>query len=975
MAYISSKHLPHAFLAFALICSQATVAVGDNTADEAELEFEIGAEAYQRGDYRTAVEHFLASNRLSPNRNVAFNIARAFEKLGRIAEAYRYYQSVDSDAARASLQELHRVVVVLNVTTSPPGATLYVDRVELGSRGEAPNALGLLPGKYKVIAKLAGYRPAEVQLEALAAGSKRDVHLELTALRGHLELTTPGLTGVSVTAEVGAHRASCIAPCTVDLPPGSAHVRASRAGYRSTDQYVQINPEQRGHAILQLEPSTGVISVEADEVGALVEVDGVHAGYTPALLRVPVGKHRVRVSYPGFNPIDRPIDVTEARPERIAVTMTRSDTVTGASRRAETTVEAPSSVTVIPREELALFRFPTVLEALRGSPGVFQWDDRAYPTIGIRGQGRLGSYGNRVLVLLDDHSLNDSWAGSSYGGYQHRTDLSDIERIEIIRGPGSVLYGTNAFAGVVNVVTRPGKPRTQTEGGLSVAQDGMGRIRLRQDLSFGPDTKVWASAGYGRSAGTSFQTIDAAGLPITTGPEFDAMESGTAELRFTHKALTLTAFGTSADKKAALGYYGTNFNDLRNQNRDTRGFAEIRFEPKVSEQVSLNTIASGDLYHYDGTFMREYADGGIERDQFQGYWAGLEQRINYAPFKPLRVTVGGVGQYHFAADQKVTYDLVPSLDETRNVYVAAGYGVADLYLPHLHVSAGARLDAYGTAARNCPSCTRGTFGSSVNPRVAVITNLYAQGTTKLLVAKAFRAPTVSEMFYNDGGQTQRSSPDLQPEEIWSAELQHIHQFTHQVQASLSAYLTRTTGSVVDAAYDPQDPFHYVNSPVPLATAGIEARLRRDWAQGWMLEVSYSLMAAAYLESERLADLVTWQRSPDFQEVANVPNHLWAFKGAVPILRKALTLGTRVTAETARFTWQEARDSGAQDTTPGFVLWDLVLGGQEPTTGLSYTFGVYNAFDTRYRLPVGSEFYQSSTPQPGRTFLADVSIQF
>src|SRR5690242_20154607 len=71
--------------------SLASVARADGVADEAELQFQRGAEAYRKGDFTAALEHFLASNRLVRNRNVMFNIARAYEQLSRFADAYRYY--------------------------------------------------------------------------------------------------------------------------------------------------------------------------------------------------------------------------------------------------------------------------------------------------------------------------------------------------------------------------------------------------------------------------------------------------------------------------------------------------------------------------------------------------------------------------------------------------------------------------------------------------------------------------------------------------------------------------------------------------------------------------------------------------------------------------------------------------------------------------------------------------------------------
>ena len=81
----------------------------DDLADEAELNFTLGAFHYQKGEYRDALAHFLASNRLVPNRNVLFNIARCYEKLAQFPEAYRYYSlAFDAEtepSARARIEE------------------------------------------------------------------------------------------------------------------------------------------------------------------------------------------------------------------------------------------------------------------------------------------------------------------------------------------------------------------------------------------------------------------------------------------------------------------------------------------------------------------------------------------------------------------------------------------------------------------------------------------------------------------------------------------------------------------------------------------------------------------------------------------------------------------------------------------------------------------------------------------------------
>src|SRR3954469_15126232 len=113
-----------------LIGAMSAPAWADGVADEADLQFMVGAEAYGKGEFTAALEHFLASNRLVPNKNVLFNIARAYEQLGRAPDAYRYYQQAleaekDATARKRVEQALERVtpqVALLRIETDPPGA-------------------------------------------------------------------------------------------------------------------------------------------------------------------------------------------------------------------------------------------------------------------------------------------------------------------------------------------------------------------------------------------------------------------------------------------------------------------------------------------------------------------------------------------------------------------------------------------------------------------------------------------------------------------------------------------------------------------------------------------------------------------------------------------------------------------------------------------------------------------------------------
>lgn len=965
------KALPLAlFLSFSHATTSLLAQSGD-TADEAELQFELGARDYQSGDFLRALEHFLVSNRLSPNHNVAFNIARTYEKLSRFPEAYRYYQQALrgtwSEEDRAELLRavalLEKFVVVLDVKTAPEGAILYVDRVELGPRGEAPRKLGLSPGKYTIIARKQGYEEAHVEIPALSLGERKEIALTLKPLLGTVVVTGANLEGARVSTDLAGSGYECTAPCELSLPPGAVTIRVERPGFRKVESVVEVQPEHRHRVLASLEPSTGALVVRADEVGALVEVDEKPVGFTPALIKVPVGKHSVRVVHPGSVPYEREITIEEDATHRLQISFERVNEVVAASRRSESVLDAPSSVSIIPREELTLFAYPTISEALRGVQGLYQWNDRAYPSLGVRGIGRLGSYGNRVLVLNDDHPTNDNWVGSSYVSFDGRTDLADVERIEIVRGPGSVLFGTNAIAGVVNVVSRDVGEGNQTEAGLSAVSDGVGRARLRQDVRLGPQTTIWSSVGVASGDGTSFVLPGSTpGESIATERRADRLTAATVQSRFEHKAFSVSAFGHTHEKHQPTGWFETIPGDPRARQRDSRAYIDARFEPEVTKELSNLSRVHLNYYGYRGVFPREPADGGVESDRFSGSWVGLEQRFVYAPSSTLSVTLGAEGQYHFLMDQSAGDSEGLFLDERHELLVGAGYGMVDLFFPKVRLSAGARFDAYST------------FGSSLNPRLAAVTSPYSEGTTKVILGKAFRAPSIYELYYADGGFTQVASPNLRPEEAWSVEVEHLHQFTKTVSASFGIFANRITDLVTSVGQGSAvEPIEYVNSDKPLAAVGIETRLRREWGQGWMAEAGYTLQTAAFLESDDLSDLFAWNRSDVHRNVANVPAHLLSAKGAVPILGSALTLGSRFTAESPRETTRELTVEGNQSSTDPFFIWDVVLSGREGDSGLSYSFGVYNAADNRYELPLSAEFPQATFPQPGRTFLAQLGL--
>lgn len=972
------------FVAVSLVASPARA---DDVADEADLHFSLGAERYQAGDYRGALEHFLASNRLVANRNVLFNIARTYEQLKQYPDAFRYYaRALDGETDQPTRKRIEdamkRVapnVALLKVETDPPGAKVFLDRKDLGERGNTPQRLGLAPGKYKVIVELAGYEDAYSEPIDVKVGAEATVTLKLARILGTVRLEGDA-RGASVHVDSEDAPIVGAVPGDVQLPPGRHTLFVTRPGFQTSTIVVDVKPRASVTVRPSFTAKTGTLVVDADERDALIEVDGQPQGFTPAVISVAVGAHRVKVSLKGFRAVERSVTIDQGAQSKVDVQLVQVSEVEAASRAAESVDDAPSSVSIVPNVELRAMAYPTVAEALRGTRGVYVTDDRGYASLGFRGFGRPGDYGNRVLVLLNGQPMNDNWLWSSYVGYDLRTDLDDVDRIEVVRGPGSVLYGTSAFSGVVNLVTRGRDAPEGWQVGVSTAEYGMARGRVRVTRRFGPDSGAWVSFSGGHSAGRDyfFREYVADGPAAVAGNArgVDGVDVGTWTGQFWWRALTAQWSFNSHRKQLPAGQFDTILGDPRTRQTDTRGMFEARFEPKLSDALQSLSRAHVNYYGFRGVFAH-LPPTGAETDRYDGAWVGVEQRFAYTPSAMLRLTIGGEFQQHFLVHQYADDEQLHSapgappsttfLDDERRFQVGAVYALADV-TPNerAKISAGARVDAYST------------FGTSLNPRVAFVFKPYDRGNVKVMAGKAFRAPSIYELFFK-ASNGQITNPGLDPENVYSGEVEYSHRFAPMTTGTVAAYGNYINGLIalrnVDDPTQPVGTYQYQNTKTPVMTLGAEIELRREWKDGWMAAVSYSVQRSQYMKSDSLGDLLAFAPSHALREVPNSPSQLASFKGAVPILSRALVAMTRVSLEGPRFDRNDQLADPAQTKTDAAVIWDLVLSGVEARWGVRYAFGFYNLFDWRWVAPVSTEFRQNAIVQAGRTVLASVGASF
>lgn len=935
-------------------------------AEEAEITFKLGAEAYGSGNYPTALAQFLASNRLAPNPSVAFNIARCYARLDQYASAYRWFSIAAEGlpdkriqaAVQDELRDITPKVVVYEITSEPPGATVYAERKDLGAIGTTPFRIALAPteGGRTFVFEKDGWETSEANKVAGTRGTTVQLSHTMTQIVGTLDVHAPEGTIVHQGAPDGP--VLCEAPCQAKLAPGNWVVYFRRDGFRDAVRQLEIAADTVTTTLVDLAPNTGSVVVDATERGSLVEVDGQAVGFTPTVVQgVAVGTRVVRVSRPGYQPIERTVAVeTDKQVTLNDLELLPLNEVTAVSRRAERLELAPSSVTVISQEELKAFHYPTIYEALRGVRGVALTYDSIYGAAAVRGLGQANDFGNRLLVLQDGAILNDNILYQSFISYDGRVDLGGIERIEVVRGPGSVLYGTGAVSGVVNLVTESAQTIDGTEFGVGTSDNHVltGRAQAHYNFDkndrFGIRASVSGAASQGR-----LETIDprgAASPPIEVDG-FDAFRAASSIGRVWLGDATIQWYHAWRTVDIPTGVYDTVIGnpDGTNEWTDARTMIEARYEPRLSDNLTLLTRAYLNRYQYDGVLP--YGDYTSVED-YLGVSVGAEARVQFEVGDQFRLTAGA--QYDNSPQVTLhgedqypdgTID-PPYLDESVPYSLAAGYALVDLVpIEQVRVTLGGRADYWST------------FGVALSPRLAVVLVPRDGDFIKLLGGRAFRAPSIYELYYTIPDvqiQPDAAGYTLLPETVWSGEIEYTHNFDEAWSGTVSGHAS-FANQLIESVPAPgfEGAVTYKNSDLPIRILGVDGEVRRGFQGGWMLSMFYSVLDARYQDGTL---------SP------NAPQNNAGLKLIVPISAPAARVAFRTSLEAPR-----RIDLTRDDATDLAVVSDVVLSGTVPERGFEYAIGVYNLFNMSYGVPVTDTFPMRTMPQQGRSLLANLSIRF
>lgn len=612
--------------------------------------------------------------------------------------------------------------------------------------------------------------------------------------------------------------------------------------------------------------------------------------------------------------------------------------ISSAAKYEQTVRNAPAAVTIITEREIRQFGYTTLAEVLDHVRGFYTSYDRNYGYLGARGFGRPADYNSRILLLVNGHPFNDNF----YDGFDIRStfalNLDAIERIEIVRGPGSTLYGSGAMFGVINVVTKTGDALA---GGSARAEGGsLGRrsaALVYGGIFGGADLAV--SGTWGSIAGEDlyFPEYDSPETQGGVARGLDGEEFTGGHFRLAWKGLDLQAMYTWRDKEIPTASYAADFVPVVNpRTRDQTVFVDATRTWQLSPALTLSARGFVHDYYYTGRYS--YAAAAYV-DENDGRWSGAESQVTWDPNAANRLVVGAAYTGHATARYLAGFAGEPTATDLDRPYHVLSVFAQDAFqwTPNLALTAGVRYDDYST------------FGGFASPRLALVYHRGEKTSFKLLWGRAFRRPNHFEAFYTDSSRL--PNPALDPEEIVTSELLVERQIGDAFIGSVSVY-RYTMNNLISAVPVGSEGMVQFRNLDHVAAQGVELQLDANLAGG-----TWGYLSWAHQE--------TVDDATD-RQLTNSPKDIFRLGLAVPFAERF--------AAAAEARYESSRTTVYETELGSFVVADLHLTA-ELSERIHLGLHVRNAFDEDYQTPGGIEHVQAGLPQEGRDARLRLTFDF
>jgi outer membrane receptor for ferrienterochelin and colicins len=661
--------------------------------------------------------------------------------------------------------------------------------------------------------------------------------------------------------------------------------------------------------------------------------------------------------------------------------------------------QAPAAATVITAKQIQALGASTIDDVLETVPGLHIALSGAFRLDTIYSiRGIHTTLNSQVLLLINGYPTQYSVSGGRPPLL--RQSVNNVSRIEVLRGPGSAIYGSDAFSGVINIITKSAREIDGTEVGSKIGSFGFREAWLQSGHQF----KKWDvnfSLNHQQTNGDSDRTIDSdfqtsfdkligtsaslAPGALATGYEITDASIGLVNEHWAMNARTWQSNNTGngaggaqsldPESKDDLSLYTTDISFETSawfeawDNSVKLNYAYFKTDPNFTlfpKGSSLGIGADGNLSLMPVGIIT-FIDGFISNPSTITEDAQIESVNVYNGIKAhrLRVTFGRRYQSIETTEAKnfgpgvitspnTTFVIDGNLTDvsnTDNVFLENTSRTINFFSLQDEWQIGANLDLISGVRYDNYS----NFGDTINPRVALVWRASDALTTKLLYGSAFRAPSFGELgLQNTPGVV--GNKNLAPETIDSYELGLNFRPRHYLQTTFNLF-----------TYQAKDLIELRPS-----TGGNQTSNARDqegygfeWGIKWKL--NKQLRFNANLAWQRSHNSDTNNATADAPGRQFMLNSYWKLAPQWLISSQVNWVGDRVRAA-----------SDLRDNIADYTLVNLVLKRRHLYKNLDITFGVRNAFDRDARepsstsgsfMPVADDF-----PLAGRSFWTEVRYQ-
>lgn len=625
--------------------------------------------------------------------------------------------------------------------------------------------------------------------------------------------------------------------------------------------------------------------------------------------------------------------------------------IIAASRHEQALTDAPAHATVITKEEIEWFGYESIADILRDQVGFTVFDDLNYHKLGVRAFAPFGDFGSRILLLVDGHPIVEPIMSMAYLERNQPVSIQSIERIEIVRGPGSALYGTNAVLAVINIVTR--KPTCSPPASLSACWTQAGGGEVACGLS-----KV-SEKGHSLRLNSTYSDIDGFDYyfeEYDNPPESDGRAIGMDRERtwnidglLTKGNFSLRGLLSYRKKRVPTASYECLFGDRRLETFDKVGFIEASLDHEFNNRIRLLSKISFDYFRYNGVWPWDDDQGTVYvfEDPHETRILTAETNL-FASSIPRHSIIFGAVLRSILSSRFSAYDISP--DYRQYFETEKSKNDLDVFIQDELSLLNQRLSAIGGVRyHHCK-----LFGDVLSPRFGIIL-CTGIGKTKMLYGRSFRNPSLYETYYQDvegecnDGET-LANPNLQSETADTYELVH-HCRLSAVDATVAVYQYKIK-DLIEQLDIGNRCLQYRNGN-QVTSRGIEANL-----------------------SGKLANKTTWsvgwqKATLDFKQSRGEHTHTMAFPDQVGIVKLGFRISKNAKLGLATRYIGKMRTKSDKNLDPIWIS-DACLTLEDFFKGISLSVSGTNIFNATYLAPASTEHRQDALPQALRHVRIKVS---